>query len=100
MPLAVKADHLTKRYRVLRNRPMTLRESLLRRLTGKAAGQDHVLALDNVTFSIEQGQIVGIVGHNGAGKSTLLRLLCGLGRPTSGRVTSNGMVNGLLELGT
>jgi lipopolysaccharide transport system ATP-binding protein len=100
MPLAVKADHLTKRYRVLRNRPVTLRESLLHRLTGSATVQDHVLALDDVTFSIEQGQILGIVGHNGAGKSTLLRLLCGLGRPTSGRVTSNGMVNGLLELGT
>lgn len=100
MPLAVKAEHVTKRYRVQRNRPVTLRESLLRRLTTPVLTQDSVLALDDVTFSIEQGQILGIVGHNGAGKSTLLRLLCGLGRPTSGRVTSNGMVNGLLELGT
>lgn len=100
MPLAVQADRLTKRYRILRNRPVTLRESFLHHLSGKVAAQDHVLALDEVTFSIEQGQILGIVGHNGAGKSTLLRLLCGLGRPSSGRVTSNGMVNGLLELGT
>ena len=100
MPLAVEVHRLTKRYRVQRNRPLTIRESLLRRLTGKVHTAEYVPALKDVTFSIEQGQILGIVGHNGAGKSTLLRLLCGLGRPTSGRITSHGMVNGLLELGT
>jgi lipopolysaccharide transport system ATP-binding protein len=100
MPLAVEVQHLTKRYRVQRNRPLTLRESLLRCLTGQVRTAEYIPALKDVTFSIEQGQIVGIVGHNGAGKSTLLRLLCGLGRPTSGRVISHGIVNGLLELGT
>jgi lipopolysaccharide transport system ATP-binding protein len=100
MPLAVEVHRLTKRYRVHRNRPLTLRESLLWSLAGQSRTSDYVPALEDVTFSIEQGQILGIVGHNGAGKSTLLRLLCGLGRPTSGRVVSHGMVNGLLELGT
>ncbi|HJR75698.1 MAG TPA: ABC transporter ATP-binding protein [Nitrospiraceae bacterium] len=100
MPLAVEVDRLCKRYRVQRSRPVTLRESLFRRLAGRGRAAEYVSALHDVTFSIEQGQILGVVGHNGAGKSTLLRLLCGLGRPTSGRVVSHGMVNGLLELGT
>jgi lipopolysaccharide transport system ATP-binding protein len=57
-------------------------------------------ALDDIHFAVEQGEVIGIIGHNGAGKSTLLRLLCGLGRPTAGRIRREGHVSGLLDLGS
>jgi len=57
-------------------------------------------ALDRLTFDVEPGQIVGIVGRNGAGKSTLLKILARILAPTSGRVELHGRVGSLLEVGT
>ena len=47
-------------------------------------------ALNNVSFKVEQGQIVGLLGHNGAGKSTIVGIMLGMVRPTSGEVRING----------
>ena len=58
------------------------------------------LALNDISFSIDQGQIVGIIGHNGAGKSTLLKILSQITAPTSGRAEIFGRVGSLLEVGT
>jgi len=57
-------------------------------------------ALQNVTFSVQVGESLGICGSNGAGKSTLLNLLTGLGRPETGNIYVNGRVAALLELGS
>jgi lipopolysaccharide transport system ATP-binding protein len=57
-------------------------------------------ALKNVNFTINQGEIVGIIGHNGAGKSTLLKILSQITPPTEGEITLNGRVGSLLEVGT
>lgn len=62
--------------------------------------QERFRALSNVTFRLEQGRSLGVVGRNGAGKSTLLSLVAGLCRPTTGSVTVNGRVAALLELGS
>jgi lipopolysaccharide transport system ATP-binding protein len=99
MPTALAVHEVWKRYRVAPNRPITLRESLVRRTRGRDEATRDVWALRGVSFTVEQGRALGIVGHNGAGKSTLLRLLCGVGRPTRGRVARAGPVGGLLELG-
>lgn len=57
-------------------------------------------ALRNVSFRLEDGESLAVVGHNGAGKSTLLGLVAGLAKPTGGRVTIEGRVAALLELGS
>jgi lipopolysaccharide transport system ATP-binding protein len=56
-------------------------------------------ALDDVDFTVEQGEVLGIIGHNGAGKSTLLKLLAGISKPTRGKVAVRGKVAPLIEVG-
>ena len=100
MSEALKVEAVSKCFKIHRDRPTTLKESIVRYLTGHRHDYQTLWALRDVSFSLEQGQVLGIIGHNGAGKSTLLRLLCGLGRPTSGGIFRRGNVSGLLELGS
>lgn len=98
MPVAVAVENVSKRFRLHRNSPMTIRESVYQWLAGQHEKASSFWALQDVSFSVEHGQVFGIIGHNGAGKSTLLRLLCGLGRPTTGRIVHSGQVSGILDL--
>lgn len=101
MATILTAESISKQFRVQRNRPVSLKESIIWRLHGRRNANNNTFwALRDVSFSVEKGQSLGIIGHNGAGKSTLLRLLCGLGMPTRGRINRMGQVSGLLELGS
>ena len=76
---------------------------LAKALIGKSerrANQNFVWALDDVSFDLEEGKVLGIVGRNGAGKSTLLKVLSRITDPTRGTVTVRGRVGSLLEVGT
>jgi len=99
MPIILTSENISKRFLCSRSRTTTIRESLTRVLTCQANPQPVTWALQDVSFTVEQGRVLGIIGHNGAGKSTMLRLLCGVGRPTSGRIVREGRVSGILELG-
>ena len=63
-------------------------------------GSDYVWALRDISFSVEQGDVVGIIGKNGAGKSTLLKLLSQITTPTTGVIRARGRIGSLLEVGT
>jgi lipopolysaccharide transport system ATP-binding protein len=66
---------------------------------GNRTGES-IWALKNVSFTVEQGEVLGIIGRNGAGKSTLLKILSSVTAPTGGRVKMNGRIASLLEVGT
>lgn len=94
--MALSVRDLSKRY-WLRESPATFQEMLLHLVRG--ARSSPFWALRDVSFDVAAGESIGIIGANGAGKSTLLRLLCGLGRPTTGTLRIGGRVAALLDLG-
>lgn len=67
---------------------------------GRSARRDELWALQDVSFDVAEGEVVGIIGRNGAGKSTLLKVLSRITEPTSGRAVLHGRVGSLLEVGT
>ncbi len=74
--------------------------ALGRRMLGHAVpDRQRFCALDDVSFSVKRGEVVGIIGHNGAGKSTLLKLLCNITKPTKGSVSVRGRIAPLIEVG-
>ncbi len=100
---AISARGLGKSYKI--RRPgwhATLAETLLARLKNpfQSDGYDTFWALKDVSFDIEPGDAVGIIGRNGAGKSTLLKILGQITEPTSGKIDLYGRVGSLLEVGT
>jgi lipopolysaccharide transport system ATP-binding protein len=108
--IAIRAEQLSKQYRIGYKKAsyQTFREALtaavrapVRWITGdKIQERNTIWALDDVSFEINHGEAVGIIGRNGSGKSTLLKILSRITRPTSGRAEIFGRVGSLLEVGT
>ncbi|MNW42956.1 Teichoic acids export ATP-binding protein TagH [compost metagenome] len=80
------------------DRVNSLKEFMVKKIAGKLKYTEFV-ALNNVSFSIEKGEVVGIIGSNGAGKSTLLKIISGILYPTEGTVQVKGNIAPMLELG-
>ena len=96
MPWVIRAENLSKTYR-LYDQP---HHRLLQSLTGSQRKYYREFdALKGVSFQLQSGETMGIIGANGAGKSTLLQLLCGTLEPTQGTVQVKGRISALLELG-
>lgn len=113
--LAVRVEHVSKEYRLGAIGGGTLRGDLQSFMARKKGLEDpntkigsaavygkneKFLALNDVSFDVKKGEIVGIIGHNGAGKSTVLKLLSRVTAPTSGRIGLNGRIASMLEVGT
>jgi len=109
--IAIQAEGLSKRYQLGGSGApyKTLRESLPRffqgaarrlRTLGSGGHEESFWALREVSFDIQHGEVVGVIGRNGAGKSTLLKILSRITWPTEGRALIHGRVGSLLEVGT
>ena len=105
--LVLRAEHVSKRYRIGEREPYkALRDVLadavgtVARARGRRAEPEWIWALRDVSFEVERGEVLGLIGANGAGKSTLLKILSRITEPTEGRVVLAGRVGSLLEVGT
>jgi lipopolysaccharide transport system ATP-binding protein len=96
--MSIIVKHVSKRYWLKGAAPQTFQQTLSQTFRAVRQGTPF-WALSDVSFQVAPGESVGLIGPNGAGKSTLLRLICGLGRPTSGHTSVEGRVAALLELG-
>lgn len=107
--IAIRAENISKQYNIakLKKGHDTLCDYLGNSLKSVFSRKERLrnssetfLALNDVSFDIKQGEVVGIIGHNGAGKSTLLKILSNITEPTQGRAEICGRVGSLLEVGT
>lgn len=95
--LSIKVQNLCKCYQIYSNPRDRLLQMLMR---GHRQFYREFWALKNVSFEIQKGETLGIIGRNGCGKSTLLQMICGTLNPTSGSIQTNGRIAALLELGS
>ena len=97
--IVIQAEDVTMRFRMNSDRILSLKEFVTTALRGKLKYQEFT-ALDHVSFSVQKGETLGLIGRNGAGKSTMLKIISGILKPTSGSVTCHGNIVPMLELGS
>ena len=95
----IQIQDVTMRFRMSNDRIMSLKEFVTTALRGKLKYKEFE-ALKHVSFTVNRGETVGIIGRNGSGKSTMLKIISGIMKPTEGSVSVNGNIVPMLELGS
>lgn len=97
--IAISVDNVSMMFNLSKDKIQGLKEYVVKALK-RQLFYEEFWALRDISFSVERGEVFGIMGLNGAGKSTLLKLIAGVFKPTKGTITVNGEISPLLELGT
>lgn len=94
----IEVSDVTMQFRLNNDKILSLKEFVTTALRGKLS-YDRFTALEHVSFTVNRGETLGLIGRNGAGKSTMLKVISGILKPTEGRVMCHGNVVPMLELG-
>jgi len=97
--VAIRLEHVSMRFNMSREKVDNIKEYLIKMVKHQLFF-DEFWALNDVSFEVKKGEVVGLVGLNGAGKSTLLKLVAGVLKPTNGTVSVSGTIAPLIELGS
>lgn len=95
----VTLEEISLKFDIENNRATSLKEFCVRWLK-RDFKHGEFWALQNISLEVEQGDVLGIIGHNGAGKSTMLKVISGIMKPTKGKITTRGTIVPMLELGS
>ena len=95
----ISIQNVVKKFRIYHEKKNSLSEHLLT-LSKKDNRYEELVVIDNISFNVKKGEMVGLIGRNGSGKTTLLRLIANIFQPDSGTIKVNGTIVPLLELGT
>lgn len=98
MSIAIEVQHVAMKYRLASEKIDSFKQYFIKKMKKQITYEDFY-ALSDVSFQVEKGEVFGIIGMNGAGKSTLLKIISGIIKPTSGKVTRKGTIAPLIELG-
>ena len=96
--IMLSVKNVTMKFLLINDRVTGIKEFIVNYIKGKIKF-DRYVALEDISFDVRKGEVLGIIGRNGAGKSTLLKVVSGIYTPTSGKVTINGVIAPMLELG-
>lgn len=99
MESIIEVNDVSMRFRMANDRISSIKEYLVQFVKGKLKYNEFE-ALKHVSFNVQKGEVVGLIGHNGAGKSTMLKVISGILKPSEGSVTVKGNIAPMLELGS
>ena len=95
----IKINNVSMKFNLGIEKDFSIKQAFINIFSRKKKKTEYFWALKNVSFNVEAGDVVGLIGSNGAGKSTLLKVVSGVMKPTSGKVEVHGVISPMIELG-